>query len=146
MKFALRKMICALFGVAVVLTVTSCSTVPAGQQSANAAGQPAQVQTKPVAEPALRSRDDLVIAFDNHEWDLRAIFRDVKAGNPEIDRGHFTVVVVIEPNGTVSEAEVLSSQFDGEPFLENMRQAVLRWRFPAGNYARMKVSNSFELR
>ncbi len=103
------------------------------------------VSPPPAAEPVTRTANDLAIAFDNREWDLRAIFRDFKASNPQIDKGIFTLVVVIEPTGVVSAVDIHSAEFAGEPFLETMREAVFRWRFPAGNYVRMQVRNSFEL-
>lgn len=129
-----------LFG---LLLLAACSTpMP---QPAVPVEPPAAVESPRAAEPVTRLASDLAVSFDNHEWDLRTIFRDVKADNPDIKSGRFTLVVVIESSGVVSAVEIHSEEFAGAPFLETMREAVFRWRFPPGNYVRMQVSNSFEL-
>ncbi len=91
---------------------------------ADAAGKATKAKKSPQRERSLRSNEDIRKVMDANKNAIYAIYNRALRTNPALE-GKMVFKLVIEPNGKVSDASVISSELD-DPALERKLLARIR--------------------
>lgn len=110
---------------------------------ADAAGKATKAKKSPARERSLRSNEDIRKVMDANKNAIYAIYNRALRSNPALE-GKMVFRLVIEPNGKVSDASVVSSELN-DPALERKLLARIRLiNFGAKNVLKTPLEYSFD--
>jgi len=110
---------------------------------ADAAGQAAEAKKRQARDKSARSEEDIRKVMDRNKGAIDAIYNRALRKNPTLE-GKVVFKMVIEPNGRVSSASIVSSELD-DPALERKLLSRIRLiNFGAADVTQTTLNYSFD--
>jgi TonB family protein len=119
------------------MTTTAVSSTVAGLESAPVVDRPDAINA-----PA-RSREEIEMVFDQNKGAIYAIYNRALRRDPSL-QGKMVLRLTIEPSGTVSMCEVVTSEIDDDELQRKLISRIKLFRFEAKDVARITTTKPID--
>ena len=122
--------------------LTARGTTKVASKLAELAGSTETAPRGPDGKPS-RSREEIEMVFDQNKGAIYALYSRALRKDPSL-QGKLVLKLTIEPSGTVSACEVVSSELNDEELLQKLVTRVKMFRFPDKDVATVTTTKPID--